>query len=553
MSKQQFIQELTLNFNLRQPKADKPTSIFAVVYIKGKQYRFSTGVKVYPHQWNKKKQEAYISLQLTELDNYNNGICNETLTKFKENFTLFRHEVCTNISRINDIINILKKHLKMKKNKQKQTGISPIYWMKSQINDNDVYRSAFKQFEDWLIETGKNLKEWDQLTYELIKEFSDYQKKSQGASRYNGIMFVLRKGISAAYKDKTIPFKDHDVIELLKECQVSTRVNDDGKVALTPEQVNYIYSMSIEDKITEEVRDMFIFECLTSLRFSNITGADFSMHKGKDTFEVVQKKEKGSKNQNIVLALDSRIKDILDKYNWTFPTFDNKKANYHIKKIVGLTPFGNEYIDVKKKLANGKTEIQKKMMKEIVGSHTARRTFITIYRSNSNVQDRDLMHLTGHQSIDMLERYDKPNKATAIQNIIQAQNCNASKSYKSSVTNIDEVNSQQDVNVLDELFDYTNLLSLCKLCANIKGEEDGSTKGIMTSPTTIKTMEKILDFTSISKVQNKLDQIDTDILTSLLKRMIPFFNVFNQYYPGTTKAVFAKARILGIELECHLD
>ena len=101
MSKQQFIQELTLNFNLRQPKSDKPTSIFAVVYIKGKQYRFSTGVKVYPHQWNKKKQEAYISLQLTELDNYNNGICNETLTKFKENFTLFRHEVCTNISIIN--------------------------------------------------------------------------------------------------------------------------------------------------------------------------------------------------------------------------------------------------------------------------------------------------------------------------------------------------------------------------------------------------------------------------------------------------------------------
>ena len=369
MKKQHFIQELTLNFNLRQPKADKPTSIFAVVYIKGKQYRFSTGVKVYPHQWNKKKQEAYISLQLSELDNYNNSICNETLTIFKRNFTLFRHEVCTNISKINDIINHLKKHLKMKE--KKQTGISPIYWIKSRINDNDVYRSAFKQFEDWLIETDKNLKEWTQLTYELVKEFSDYQKMTQGASRYNGIMFVLRKGISAAYKDKTIPFKDHDVIELLKECQVSTRVNDDGKVALTPEQVSYIYSMSIEDKITEEVRDMFIFECLTSLRFSNITGADFSMHKGKDTFEVVQKKEKGSKNQNIVLALDSRIKEILDKYNWTFPTFDNKKANYHIKKIVGLTPFGNEYIDVKKKLANGKTEIQKKMMKEIVGSHTA--------------------------------------------------------------------------------------------------------------------------------------------------------------------------------------
>ncbi|CAG9893992.1 hypothetical protein BOVA514_2870 [Bacteroides ovatus] len=33
----------------------------------------STGVKVYPDQWNIKKQEAYISCRLTESDNINNS------------------------------------------------------------------------------------------------------------------------------------------------------------------------------------------------------------------------------------------------------------------------------------------------------------------------------------------------------------------------------------------------------------------------------------------------------------------------------------------------
>ena len=191
------------------------------------------------------------------------------------------------------------------------------------------------------------------------------------------------------------------------------------------------------------------------------------------------------------------------------------------------------------------------MMKEIVGSHTARRTFITIYRSNSNVQDRDLMHLTGHQSIDMLERYDKSNKTTAIQNIIQAQKSNTNQSEKLSSFNFGTINTLQEGNVLEELFDYTNLLSLCKLCANISGEEDGATKDIMTSVSTKKTMEKIMNFTSISRAQKESDKIDADMLANQLKRMIPFLNVFNRYYPGTTKALFAKARILGIEFECH--
>ena len=83
MGKQIFVNEITCHFNLREPKSPKPTYIYFIVCIDGKQMKFSTGVKIYPNQWNKKKQEAFISFRLSELDNRNNQIVNEKIASIK--------------------------------------------------------------------------------------------------------------------------------------------------------------------------------------------------------------------------------------------------------------------------------------------------------------------------------------------------------------------------------------------------------------------------------------------------------------------------------------
>ena len=72
---QVFINEIVkASFNLRQPKSKRPTNIYLIVRINQKQAKLSTGIKVYPGQWNIKKQEAYISCRLTKSDNINNTI-----------------------------------------------------------------------------------------------------------------------------------------------------------------------------------------------------------------------------------------------------------------------------------------------------------------------------------------------------------------------------------------------------------------------------------------------------------------------------------------------
>ena len=61
MEEQYFFNEVQARFHLRKPKANKPTNIYLVCRINGKQVKLSTGVKVYPEHWNEEKQEAYIS------------------------------------------------------------------------------------------------------------------------------------------------------------------------------------------------------------------------------------------------------------------------------------------------------------------------------------------------------------------------------------------------------------------------------------------------------------------------------------------------------------
>ena len=60
-----------------QPKTNRPTNIYLVVYLNNKQVKLSTGVKVYPEHWNIRRQQAYVNARLSKLDNNNNTITND--------------------------------------------------------------------------------------------------------------------------------------------------------------------------------------------------------------------------------------------------------------------------------------------------------------------------------------------------------------------------------------------------------------------------------------------------------------------------------------------
>ena len=84
MEQQLFVNEISCNFNLRKPKiVNKPTNVYCVIYVGGKQHYFATGLKVLPSQWDKKKQIAITSNIQSTLDNRNNQILNDKISQLR--------------------------------------------------------------------------------------------------------------------------------------------------------------------------------------------------------------------------------------------------------------------------------------------------------------------------------------------------------------------------------------------------------------------------------------------------------------------------------------
>lgn len=124
MEKQVFFNEVSCNFNLRNPHEIKPTVIYLVARINNKQLKLSTGVKVYPEHWDKKKQQAYITFKLSELDNKNNLIANKKIEELKLCFMDFKGYICCNPSKLFNAKEILKKFIyKDMATKNQKTGI----------------------------------------------------------------------------------------------------------------------------------------------------------------------------------------------------------------------------------------------------------------------------------------------------------------------------------------------------------------------------------------------------------------------------------------------
>ena len=95
-----------VNFYLDKPNGGKETKIFLFFSYEGKRLRFSTGQKIHPNNWNKKKQRAKggdfaYTLELNKLLNkLQNAISTEYLRILNENEMPVPKRIKDKLSRI---------------------------------------------------------------------------------------------------------------------------------------------------------------------------------------------------------------------------------------------------------------------------------------------------------------------------------------------------------------------------------------------------------------------------------------------------------------------
>lgn len=424
MEKQTFIQEMSCNFNLREPKAHKPTNIYFVVCIEGKQIKFSTGVKVYPEQWNKKKQEAFISFRLSELDNHNNSIVNTKITAMKKDFMDYKDYLCANPNKLDSKILLLKQYI-YKDYMKKESNISATAIMKQIIVDKNDKESSKLQHMANLNKFERFLKEnniENSFNNMNLKTFNSYQNHLQSNNKTPNTIKNIIKGtlfpiLKKADKNLEIPFKwdnsNLDSFELIKD-QSNKEMADNKKVALTEEQVTEIHKFSINkealkgiyqrqvtnDQVEkfQEVKDMFVLQCFVGQRISDIQkffNGDNFMDIENNTISIKQKKG----GARAIIPILPIAQELLEKYKGKTLKYykeRNSWVNTNLKNLLRLIGFNDEIIYEE----NGKTIT--KPLYELVHTHTARHTFVTMM-CRKNIPKETVILATGHEDTKMID------------------------------------------------------------------------------------------------------------------------------------------------------
>jgi len=172
-------------------------------------------------------------------------------------------------------------------------------------------------------------------------------------------------------------------------------------ITLTKEERNRIYEYDFSDNIRlEQARDVFILGCYTGMRYSDLNNLK-PENIVNDCIEFVSYKT--TKPQIIPLTEVSRL--IVNKYksrNGFLPVISNQKLNDYIKEaceIIGIdTP--TQRVKFKRKL-----RLQQTLPKyEFISSHTARRTFGTLYL-NDGGSIHILKDIYAHSKIETTLQY----------------------------------------------------------------------------------------------------------------------------------------------------
>ena len=415
MGRQIFINQMQCNFNLRQPKANKPTNIYLVVYLNNKQVKLSTGVKVYPEHWNIRKQQAYVNARLSKLDNNNNTIANDRLSELKDMFLEFKHYLCEHPTDIDNSITILRTRIYKNTMTTEIKKKSATTVMKEIIDAKQAASSTKEQqklnvgkFERYLKEN--NISDtWESMN---LNTFESYQKylvdNGRGSVTIRNIiqntLFPLLKKVS---KRVDIPFTWYDSnlnsFEFVKD-ESNKELASNKKVTLTEEQLKQLYDYPItgtelQVRKRTEIRDLFVLQCLVGQRVGDMQkffNGDNEKDEEEDTISIIQQKTKA----RAIIPLTPLAKEIISKYQNTELKYykpSNSNLNAELRIIVeeaGLnTPITFEDKDGK----------QVKPLFELVHTHTARHTFITIM-CRRDIPKETIIIATGHEDTKMIDK-----------------------------------------------------------------------------------------------------------------------------------------------------
>jgi integrase len=177
-------------------------------------------------------------------------------------------------------------------------------------------------------------------------------------------------------------------------------------IFLTWDELMTLYNKEFDNETYSKVRDIFCFECFTSLRYSDI----LKLTPGNIVDDFIQVNVTKKREKKILtIPLIPQAKAILEKYSdpeskKLLPCMSNQKMNTYLKTIGEKAEINTPVILIKYKGAERTEEIVPKH--QVLTTHVGRKTFITNFLAKG-VSAQVLMSITDHNSDRPFRRYYK--------------------------------------------------------------------------------------------------------------------------------------------------
>ncbi len=173
-------------------------------------------------------------------------------------------------------------------------------------------------------------------------------------------------------------------------------------IYLTEDELMTLYNFDFNEDRLNRVRDLFIFQCFTGVRYSDLKNIS-----REDIYNATWKVRTQKTHQIIEIPLNAYAISVLEKYSENvkpLPVISNQKMNDYLKEICKQAGIDDLVKIIKYKGSERIENLYKKY--EVVGTHTARRTFISLSLQKGMKPDV-IMAITGHSSYKMMQKYLK--------------------------------------------------------------------------------------------------------------------------------------------------
>lgn len=414
MTKQVFINEVKGNFNLRRPKSKKPTNIYFVVYMFGKQNYFATGLKIYPEQWDIERQQAIISNRQTKLDNRNNELLNKKLSLYNSYLSEYKSYICENPEELEKGALLLKSFIYKDMKKDKASDIVKkafdYYYYTLNSNVTDSTRKTAKSLLDAYLEyLSKTKDSIDVLNQKGLNDYQDYlmkeikEKGNSGVVRINKKCQLLERLINKVIvvRNEYLKYKLQPVkYVLLKDTRKREDIN---RFPLEENEIEAIKEVKLDEKLNE-FRDIFLLQISCGQRVSDLCKLINKEYTEQEDYYIIKTQKETTK---AFIEKSKVIDDFFSKYEKGL-----KYAHYKGDKIA-LNSDGNQYnkairkicelakLDREMEYIDSKGRERKEPLYKVIVNHDARHTFITI-KLREGMLPNELCELSGHADDEMI-------------------------------------------------------------------------------------------------------------------------------------------------------